>query len=288
MPTRNLVRIFHKRIAGVMAAQLEQHVGANRGMRLHNLEFLGREAPGLVEDRIVNRHLADIVQRRSQGDRGAFLIVEGDRAATLDQIAKQQLGQLFDVRNVPTALAVAKLHDAGHDVDEHATVLDALVVLLGQQVRQAALFGVQADGVAYAAAHDTGVKRAVDIVRGAQLVRAQNRIIGIFARNHDDRQIIDTRSARQIGQHLKAAYARHHNVQHHERQLIAIAVDHVERYTTVVGLEDAILVLEHLAENGSVHLGVIDNKHQRLFALEGLDGIGIGHDRTGFCLSAAQ
>ena len=26
---------------------------------------LGRKAPGLVEDRIVNRHLADIVQRRS-------------------------------------------------------------------------------------------------------------------------------------------------------------------------------------------------------------------------------
>ena len=189
---------------------------------------------------------------------------------------------------MPAALAVAKLHDAGHDVDEHATVLDALVVLLGQQARQAALFGVQADGVAYAAAHDTGVKRAVDIVRGAQLVRAQNHIIGIFARNHDDRQIVDTRSARQIGQHLKAAYARHDNVQHHERQLIAIAVDHVERYTTVIGLEDAILVLEHLAENGSVHLGVIDNKHQGLFALEGLDGIGIGHARTGFCLSAAQ
>lgn len=61
--TRNLVRIFHKRIAGVMAAQLMQHVGADRGMRLHNLELLGREAPGLVENRIVNRHLADIVQR---------------------------------------------------------------------------------------------------------------------------------------------------------------------------------------------------------------------------------
>ena len=142
MPTRNLVRIFHKRIADVMAAQLKQHVGADRGMRLHNLELLGRKAPGFVENRIVNRHLADIVQRRSQGNRGAFLIVEGNRAATLDQTAKQQLGQLFDVRNVPAALAVAKLHDAGHDVDEHATVLDALVVLLGQQARQAALFGV--------------------------------------------------------------------------------------------------------------------------------------------------
>ena len=142
MPTRNLVRIFHKRITGVMATQLTQHVGANRGMRLHNLELLGRKAPRFVENRIVNRHLADIVQRRSQGDRRTFLIIEGDRAAALDQTAKQQLGQLLDVRNVPAALAVAKLHDAGHDVDEHATVLDALVVLLGQQVRQAALLGV--------------------------------------------------------------------------------------------------------------------------------------------------
>ena len=67
-----------------------------------------------------------------------------------------------------------------------------------------------------------------------------------------------------------------------------MAVDHVERRTTVIRLEDAILVLEHLVENGSVHLGVIGNKHQRLFALEGLDGIGMGHDRTGFCLSTAQ
>ena len=142
MPTRNLVRIFHKRIAGVMATQLKQHVGADCGMRLHNLELLGRKAPGFVENRIVNRHLADIVQRRSQGNRGALLIVKGNGVATLDQTAKQQLGQLFDVRNVPAALAVAKLHDASHDVDEHATVLDTLVVLLGQQARQAALFGV--------------------------------------------------------------------------------------------------------------------------------------------------
>ena len=111
-------------------------------MRLHNLELLGRKTPGFVEDRIVNRHLADIVQRRSQGNRGALLIVEGDRVATLNQTVKQQLGQLFDIRNVPAALTIAKLHDAGHDVDEHATVLDALVVLLGQQARQAALFGV--------------------------------------------------------------------------------------------------------------------------------------------------
>ena len=188
---------------------------------------------------------------------------------------------------MPAALAVAKLHDASHDVDEHATVLDALVVLLGQQARQAALFGVQADGVVYAAAHDTGVKRAVDIVRGAQLVRAQNHIIGIFARNHDDRQIVDTRSARQIGQYLKAARARHDNVQQHERQLIAITVDHIERRTTVIGLEDAILVLEHLAENGSVHLGVIDDKHRGFFALEGLDCIAVGHNRTGLCLGMA-
>ena len=257
-------------------------------MRLHNLELLGRKAPRLVEDRIVNRHLANIVQRRSQGNRGALLIVEGDRVATLDQAVKQQLGQLLDVRNVPAALAIAKLHDAGHDVDEHATVLDALVVLLGQQARQAALLGVQTDSVAYTTAHDTGVKRAADIVRGAQLVRTQNHIVGFFARNHDDRQIVNNRSARQIGQYLKAAHARHDNVQQHERQLIAIAVDHIERRTTVFGLEDAILVLEHLVENGSVHLGVIDDKHQRLFALEGLDEIAIGHDRTGFCLSTAQ
>lgn len=120
MPTRNLVRIFHKRIANVMAAQLKQHVGTDRGMRLHNLELLGRKASGFVENRIVNRHLADIVQRRSQSNRGAFLIVEGDTVATLDQTVKQQLGQLFDIRNVPAALAIAKLHDAGHDVDEHA------------------------------------------------------------------------------------------------------------------------------------------------------------------------
>ena len=89
VPTRNLVRIFHKRIAGVMAAQLMQHVGADRGMRLHNLELLGREAPGLVENRIVNRHLADIVQRRSQGNRGALLVVEGDVVATVGQAAGQ-------------------------------------------------------------------------------------------------------------------------------------------------------------------------------------------------------
>ena len=116
----------------MLTAQLKQHIGAKGSMRLHNLEFLGRQTTGLVEDRVVDRHLADIVQRRGHGDRGALLVVERELVAAMHQAAQQQLGQLLNMRDVQAALAVAKLHDAGHDIDQHAAVLDALVVLLRQ------------------------------------------------------------------------------------------------------------------------------------------------------------
>ena len=272
----------------MLTAQLKQHICAEGGVGLHNLELLGRQASGLVENRIVDRHLADIVQRRGHSNRGTLLIVERELVAVMHQAAQQQLGQLFDMRDVQAALAVAELHDAGHDIDQHAAVLNARVVLLRQQVCQATLLGIQADGVTHAAAHDARIKRAVDIVRSAQLVGAQHHVVGIFTRDHDDGQVIGGRPARQVSQHLKAAHARHDNVEQHKRQLITITVNHIERRAAVVSLQDVILVLEHLVEDNTVHLGVIDNKDRGLLALEGLDCIGVSHDRTGLCLGMAQ
>ena len=117
----------------------------------------------------------------------------------MHQAAQQQLGQLFDMRDMQAALAVAEFHDTGHDIDEHAAVLDALVVLLRQQVCQTTLLGIQADGITHAAAHDARVERTVDVVRSAQLVGAQHHVIGIFTRDHDDGQVIGGRPARQVG-----------------------------------------------------------------------------------------
>ena len=179
----------------MLTTQLKQHVGAKGGMRLHDLELLGRQASGLVEDRVVDRHLADIVQRRGHGDRGTLLVVERELVAAMRQAAQQQLGQLFDMRDVQATLAVTKLHDAGHDIDEHAAVLNACVVLLRQQARQTTLLGIQADGVTHAAAHDTCIKRTVDVIRCTQLVGAQHHVIGILARDHDDGQAIGNSSA---------------------------------------------------------------------------------------------
>ena len=184
-------------------------------------------------------------------------------SATLDQTVSSS-SVSFDIRNVPAALAIAKFHDTGMmSMSMRLFLTRWLYCWDSRLVRRRCL--AYRRMVLLTTAHDTGVKRAIDIVRGAQLVRAQNHIVGIFARDHDDRQIVNNRSARQIGQHLKAAHVRHDNVQQHERQLIAIAVDHIERRTTVISLEDAILVLEHLVENGSVHLGVIDDKHPKAF-----------------------
>ena len=67
---------------------------------------------GLVSDGGVHSHLTHL-----------FGLLEFAKRQGLKKVY-----ELLDVRNVSAALAVAKLHDAGHDVDEHATVLDALVV----------------------------------------------------------------------------------------------------------------------------------------------------------------
>ena len=117
----------------------------------------------------------------------------------MHQAAQQQLGQLFDMRDMQAALAVAELHDAGHDIDQHAAVLDALVVLLRQQARQTTLLGIQADGITHAAAHDARVERTVDVIRCTQLVGAKHHVVGIFTRDHDDGQVIGDRPVRQVG-----------------------------------------------------------------------------------------
>ena len=179
----------------MLTTQLKQHIGTEGGVRLHNLELLGRQASGLVENRVVDRHLADIVQCRGHSDRGALFVVERELVAAMHQAAQQQLGQLFDMRDVQAALAVTELHDTRHDIDQHAAVLNALVVLLSQQIRQATLPSVQTNGVAYTAAHDARGERTADIVRGAQLVGTQHHVIGVFARNHDDGQVIHGRPA---------------------------------------------------------------------------------------------
>ena len=63
VPARDLVCVLQQGIAGMLTAQLKQHICAEGGVGLHDLELLGRQASGLVENSIVDRHLADIVQR---------------------------------------------------------------------------------------------------------------------------------------------------------------------------------------------------------------------------------
>ena len=79
------------------------------------------------------------------------------------------------------AFAVAQLHGAAHDVDEHTAFPFALVELLREHGGKAPLLGVQAHDVADALAHDARIEGAADVVGSAQLVGAQHRVVGILA-----------------------------------------------------------------------------------------------------------
>ena len=111
---------------------------------------------------------------------------------------------------------------AAHDVNQHVAVFFAFDELLGQKRAQTALLGVQAHDVAYALTHNAHVERAAYVVGRAQLVSAQHRFIGIFAGNHDYRDVLDPACANHARKHIEAVHLRHDDVQQHQAYLVAV------------------------------------------------------------------
>ena len=180
VPAADLIGGAHQRLVAV-AAQLVQHRRADRGVPLHNVELLAGQPPGLVQDRIVDRNLADVVQRRCHDDQLLLFGRQGVLVGLLGQLLQQVPGQRADMQHMGTALAVAELDRLAQDRDQHLGVLLFFTDLARHQRDEPPLLGVKLDRVKDAPVDDPRVKGAAHIVGDAQLVGAAHNGVGVLA-----------------------------------------------------------------------------------------------------------
>ncbi len=240
-----------------MHRQRLEHIGPGDGVGLHDPELLVGEAAGLVEDVLRDGDLADIVQGRGQADEADLLLGEGVLVGFLGQAAQQQLGDLADAQHMQAALAVAELDDVAQNIHHQAALAVLLLDLLHHQAHQLFLFIVQQQGVDHPAVDDQRIEGAADKVRDAELEGPLDAGGGVLGRDHDDRDGLDPAAAVHLLQHAEAVHLRHHDVQQHQRDLLAVAVELLHGLDPVFRLDDLVLAVQHVREDRAVHLGIV-------------------------------
>ena len=286
MPTADFIRGAHQCFAAVYA-QFVQHIRADDRVGLHDVELLLRQAAGLVQNLVVYRDFADVVQRRCQHDQLLLLGRQVVLVGFLGQALQQALGQRADVLHVQAALAVAELNDLAQNRDHHLGVLLFLAGLARHQRDEPPLLGVELDGVKDAPVDDARVKGAADIVRDAHLVGVTHDRVGVLAGNHDDRDILNPVVAVHGSQHFKAVHHRHDDVQQNQRNAGAVLLQHGQAFRAVGGLQYIVVAAQNLRQNRAVHLGIINDQDVLaglVLAPGGGAGPGgggvLGHDRV--------
>ena len=103
------------------------------------LPLVGVERPGLVQDRVGDADLADVVQQRDGGELGELVAVEAEARADVDR-------EVVDGVGVLAGVAVARLERRGeraHDRARRVRGLPALALEVAQDVEQRVVAGRQ-------------------------------------------------------------------------------------------------------------------------------------------------
>ncbi len=258
VPAANLISRFNERLI-LVHRQPFQHIRADTGMALHDGEFLIGQLARLVEDGLVNRNLADIVQRGRRRDHGN--ITPGQRIAVgpLHQVGQQQLGKRVHMAHVLAALTVAEFNNMAEDINHQVALLLVFVNLVGHHADQLLLLGIQQDSIDHAPMDDQRVKGAADEIADPQLVSALDKGRTAFRRNHNDRDVLDPPVLVHHIEHPKTVHHRHDHIQQDQRDLHTIFLDIGDTFHAVFRLNNVILPAEDIGQDCAVHLRIIDN-----------------------------
>ena len=234
-------------------------------MGLDHRKFLCSQPAGLIQNGFVNADLADIVQRRRQ--RNVILLLGGQVVAVgqLHQPVQQRLGDHADMPHMRAGLAVAELHDLAQHAHQHIGVLFAGADLVGHHLHQPPLLGVQLDGVGHPAVDDLGVKGAVHIVAGAQLVGFADGFLRVVAGDHDHRHILDGMVGVHGAQHLKAVHDRHVDIQQHQRDLPGLCPQQIQTLLAVPRFQNAVVIPQNTGQHHAVHQRIVHQQDDGLF-----------------------
>ena len=162
------------------------------------------------------------------------------------------------------ALTVAELHHMTENSHHQVAVFLFFPDLVGNQIHQPLLVGIELQGIFHAVAHDKGVEGAADIVRNAHGVCLLNGLTGLIGRDHDDRDLVDPPEAVHLLQHLKAVHLRHIDVQQHQihRQLLFHQPDSLP---PILSLNIAILLPQDLHQHHAIQFRIVNDQDRLSF-----------------------
>ena len=241
VPAGDLVGRLQQRLLGKII-QIVQHLGSQHTVGLNDLEFLRGQLAGFIEDLFVNADLSDVMQ--GGGQRDHILLFRGDSvsAADLQQTVEQPLGDDTDVPHMSTAFAVAEFHDMAQHTHQHIRIVFTGTDLVRDHLHQPPLLGIQLDGVAHAAVHDTSIKGAVDIITRAQFIGLPNCSVRVLAGDHDDRGIFDGVVGIHGFQHFKAVHTGHIDIQQHQRDVSGFCPQCFQAFLPVFRLQNVVAI----------------------------------------------
>ena len=248
-----------------MDGQISQHLGAHGGVGLDHLELFLGEPAGLVDDLVGDGDLADIVEGRGGAGQGDQLRGQVVPVGLFGQGLQEHLRDRGDVEHMQAALAVTEFHDVAQDRDHQVLGLLLLVDLVGHDVFQPPLLGVQQDGVVHTLTDDLRVEGTGQEIGYAQLVGpADDR--GHRLRGDDDHgQIADPVVPVHVSQDTEAVQFRHHDVQQHQGEVLSAALQDGHGLQTVLGFHDVIILFQHIRQQHPVDRRVVHDQDLKAF-----------------------
>ena len=91
-----------------------------------------------------------------------------------------------------------------------------------------------------------------------------------------------------MGEHIEAIQLGHDDIEQHDRDFFTMLLQLLHSFKSIRGLDNLVFVTEHLTQNHAVHLGVVDDKQNRLVKLARLKGIDISDHATPFVFRAVH
>ena len=160
-------------------------------MLFHSLEFFIGQFSWFVQDFFRNGDLSDIVKRRCFYDKIALCIRKIVFVVLLAYLIQQYLSERADVHDVHAALAVTELDDVAQDRDHQAAITLFFEDLIGDHIRELALFRVEFDGIAYSSDDDELIEGAIDEIGNAKTVGALDELRRTFGRDGNHGKELD-------------------------------------------------------------------------------------------------
>ena len=267
VPPADLNGVLHQLLVAVHG-QLRQDLRPQLGVGLDDGELLVRQLAGLLQDILRHQQFPDIVQARRCADEVHILRGQGVLRRHRHQPPQQKPCQVLHAGHMAAALAVAVFHGEVQDGQHHLAALLLPVDPAGEDVHHLLPPGVEQDGVDDALPHHRGGEGAVDVVHRPQLKGPVDVAAARLGGDHHRRHVLQPLALLHLLQHLKPVHLRHNDVQQQGRQVLAIDLQCGEGLLAVGDLHDLEILLQHIGQNGPVHLRIVCD--QQLFSFHSI------------------